>query len=143
MVRPATISGGVILGVCAALVSVGRCDAFKDDVHFSQQWLRSNPGTGNSTEERRADQSLFGRIHERWFNIDAALVNAQYNLEFALAKQGRFETSIVTFDFWAGHLEIFKAEGMHYAILDLWNMALQACRWWKTCAGWHASSTFR
>jgi 2-keto-3-deoxy-L-rhamnonate aldolase RhmA len=26
---------------------------------------------------------------------------------------------LMTFDFWAGHLEIFKAEGMHYAILDL------------------------
>lgn len=26
---------------------------------------------------------------------------------------------IITFDFWAGHLENFKAEGMHYAVLDL------------------------
>lgn len=26
---------------------------------------------------------------------------------------------IMTFDFWPGYLEIFKAEGMHYAILDM------------------------
>jgi 2-keto-3-deoxy-L-rhamnonate aldolase RhmA len=26
---------------------------------------------------------------------------------------------LLTFDFWPGYLEIFKAEGMHYAVLDL------------------------
>jgi 2-keto-3-deoxy-L-rhamnonate aldolase RhmA len=41
---------------------------------------------------------------------------------------------LMTFDFWPGHLEIFKAEGMHYAILDLEHgsaslpMAEELCR---------------
>jgi 2-keto-3-deoxy-L-rhamnonate aldolase RhmA len=26
---------------------------------------------------------------------------------------------MLTYDFWPGHLEVFKAEGMHYAVLDL------------------------
>ena len=94
-VRRFTIAGGVILTACATMVTVGRCDTFKDDVHFSQQWLRTNPDIGSSLKDRRTDQGLFGRFHERWFNTDAASVNAHYNLGFALAKQGRFEASIV------------------------------------------------
>ncbi len=93
-VRRGTIAGGVILTACATMISAGRCDTFKDDVHFSQQWLRTNPGIESSAADRRTGQSLFGRF-QGWFNTDAASVNAHYNLGFALAKQGRFEASIV------------------------------------------------
>lgn len=95
IVSRGTIAGNVIFIVWAGLISVGRCDAFKDDVRFSEQWLRTNPGIGSAVEDRQSSLDLLGRFHERWFSPSAAAVNAHYNLAFALAKRGRFEASIV------------------------------------------------
>ena len=101
-VKRSVVVTGVILAGCCALVSYQRCDYFKDDVAFSQQWLRSNPGIANphynlgyALQRQGKFEDAIVRFYEHWLAADAASVNAHYNLGFALAKQGKFDSAIL------------------------------------------------
>jgi len=101
-VRQSSVATGAILAGCCALISSQRCDYFKDDVAFSQQWLRSNPGIANphynlgyALKKQGKFESAIVRFYEQWLATDAASINAHYNLGFALAKQGKFDSAIL------------------------------------------------
>ncbi|MFQ5929062.1 MAG: tetratricopeptide repeat protein, partial [Acidobacteriota bacterium] len=62
-------SFGIVLIVCFAAISFHRATYFRDNVTFSRQWRRTNPGS----------------------------VNAHYNMGFALARKGKLEEAIVSY----------------------------------------------
>jgi len=101
-VRRWTTAAGTVLVLAWSLISFHRSTYFKDDVTFSQQWLRTNPGIadphynlGSSLKKYTKFEQAILRSCKQWFLRDTASVNAHYNLGFALAKQGKFEAAII------------------------------------------------
>lgn len=88
--------------ICIAL-SAGRAGAFKDDLAFSTQWLRTNPTSVNAlynmgfAQARRGEWQSAIPYYERALELQPALAYAHNNLGNALLQTGRREQALVHF----------------------------------------------
>ncbi len=71
--RRTLIGAGILLVVASGAISIHRCQYFKDDLAFFQQWSRTNPGSATAQEGFAVELIVQGRLDESVRALQAAL----------------------------------------------------------------------
>jgi Flp pilus assembly protein TadD len=94
-VRAASLAVGATLVATCALVSAGRAPAFRDDLAFAEQWLRTSPRSAEAHHALGVGLSLRGRHREALphlaeaVRLDPGFADARCNLGAELLRAGR------------------------------------------------------
>jgi tetratricopeptide (TPR) repeat protein len=96
-VRTATLAVGAALLAGCALVSAGRGPAFRDDLAFAEQWLRTSPASAEARHAFGLGLALRGRYAEALpqlaeaVRLDPAFADARCNLGAELLRAARHD----------------------------------------------------
>ena len=103
MRRRLILISGLVLVACSAALTHHRAGYFKDDLSFSRQWIKTNPGSVNAhfnmglalARKRRFDEAM--GHYEEALSIQPKYTLAHNNLGNALLESGRIDESLPHF----------------------------------------------
>jgi Flp pilus assembly protein TadD len=96
-VRAVALGAGILLVLACAVLSAGRSAAFRDDLAFAAQWLRTSPASAEAQHALGVGLVLRGRHGEALRHLEEAVrldpefADARCNLGAAWLRAGRLE----------------------------------------------------